>query len=141
MVPVCVPRCSLSGISPVSVGIITSPPSAAFANVIGRSICSTSLQGTYSGRWRPSTKISMPALRSARSPLRSKVRTSPSWRVTRPPGAMDAYRTTLGLVIAVKVIVFGAFGLRLKAGFWNRTAIALAVDPEVVAPLATPFEN
>jgi len=35
--------------------------------------------------------------------------------------------------------IFGAFGLRLNAGFWNRTAIALAVDPEVVAPLATPF--
>ena len=32
--------------------------------------------------------------------------------------------------------VFGAFGLRLNAGFWNRTAITLAVDPEVVAPLA-----
>jgi hypothetical protein len=37
--------------------------------------------------------------------------------------------------------IFGAFGLRLNAGFWNRTSITLTVDPEVEAPFASPLVN
>ncbi|HYX81766.1 MAG TPA: hypothetical protein VE714_05190 [Gemmatimonadales bacterium] len=40
---------------------------------------------------------------------------------TAPAGVMDAYRTTLWLVIAVKVIAFGAFGL--YRGTWRYTSM------------------
>ena len=51
-----------------------------------------------------------------------------------PPGYMDAYQATLGLVIAVKVIVFGSFGM--YRGAWRytsmvdlyRTLVAIAVS-------------
>ncbi len=38
-----------------------------------------------------------------------------------PPGYMDAYQATLGLVLAVKVIVFGSFGM--YRGAWRYTSI------------------
>jgi UDP-GlcNAc:undecaprenyl-phosphate GlcNAc-1-phosphate transferase len=51
-----------------------------------------------------------------------------------PPGYMEAYQATLGLVIAVKVIVFGLFGM--YRGAWRytsmvdlyRTLVAIAVS-------------
>ncbi len=45
-----------------------------------------SAQGTNSGRSRPSTKTSIPAFRSPRSPFRSSASSSPPWRVTRARG-------------------------------------------------------
>jgi UDP-GlcNAc:undecaprenyl-phosphate GlcNAc-1-phosphate transferase len=38
-----------------------------------------------------------------------------------PPGYMDAYEATLGIVIAVKVIVFGSFGM--YRGAWRYTSM------------------
>ena len=58
-----------------------------------------------------------------------------------PQQRSGSFLLTIGTFIHVIAnCVFGAFGLCLNAGFWNRTAIALAVDREVIAPLATPLK-
>src|SRR5260370_130559 len=57
-----------------------------------RTTCPTAVQGTYSGRWLPATKISMPAFPSPRSPVRSRCSSSPLWRVTLAPWAPRSSR-------------------------------------------------